>query len=320
MEIDVDAHGHISKQKHDHVATPAPKEPKPTQKSKHHGAPTAEHKAAPVERKKDHQKLYGDTDHTTDAHEILHKMRPKLQGAAHLDAPPAPEEKHHKKPVETAHAKVAEAMPASHEQHKKREVQKLSPKEIEDLRVKHGIAYEKEHDVDHYIDAETHPQYEITGYVKEDQDAYHHMMHRYMQDHEEEHYGDEHEHDKAHLHLHPTHKAHYQARDDHHVHHPVEHRVHHEEKVHHDDFWYGGDYPHHVEERPGEHEQWVEVDHSQHHYSAEPRYHEHEHFVREQPVHHVYHEEPVRHVYHEKHVYEEEPVHHYQHEDVHYDY
>ena len=103
------------------------------------------------------------------------------------------------------HEKIAAAMPAPHKQEK----QRLSAEEIADLRVKHGIAYEKEHDVEHYIEAATHPEYEITGYVKEERDEHHRMLHRYFQDHEEEHYGDEHEGDKAHLHLHPTHKAHF---------------------------------------------------------------------------------------------------------------
>ena len=39
----------------------------------------------------------------------------------------------------------------------------MSAEEIAALRVQHGISYEKEHDVEHYIEKATHPQYEITG-------------------------------------------------------------------------------------------------------------------------------------------------------------
>lgn len=70
-------------------------------------------------------------------------------------------------------------MPSA-KKHAEPEKHRLSAKEITDLRVSHGIAYEKEHDVEHYIDEATHPQYEITGFVKEEQDAHHRMLHEYF--------------------------------------------------------------------------------------------------------------------------------------------
>ena len=50
----------------------------------------------------------------------------------------------------------------------------------------------------------THPEYEITGWVHDEGESQ--MMHQFKYEHEEEHYGDEFESGKAHLHLAPTHK------------------------------------------------------------------------------------------------------------------
>ena len=42
---------------------------------------------------------------------------------------------------------------------------KLSPEEIESLRVQHGLQYEREHSVDHFIEEVTHPEYKLTGWI-----------------------------------------------------------------------------------------------------------------------------------------------------------
>ena len=103
--------------------------PEKAPKKKHHGAPTAEHKTVqPIPQK------------------------PRLYGAAHLGA--GPEEFDSKY--------IVAAMPVPTPP-KKQEKQRLSAEEIAALRVQHGISYEKEHDVEHYIEKATHPQYEITG-------------------------------------------------------------------------------------------------------------------------------------------------------------
>ena len=60
-------------------------------------------------------------------------------------------------------------------------------KDLEELRVKHGLAYEREHDVDHTIKDLIRPQ----------------RFDRFMIDAEEEHYGDSGDEEKPHLNLHP---------------------------------------------------------------------------------------------------------------------
>ena len=90
------------------------------------------------------------------------------------------------------------------------------------------------------------------------------MLHEYFQDHEDERYGDEHEGDKAHLHIHPTHKAHYRSKDDRHKYRPIVHHVDKPPVVKHDAFWYGDYQPQKVVEyqKPIEQQDpWVSVDH-----------------------------------------------------------
>ena len=53
----------------------------------------------------------------------------------------------------------------------------MTAKELADLRIQHGIAYEREHGVEHFIEQVTHPSYEITGYVHDDPRA--HALHQY---------------------------------------------------------------------------------------------------------------------------------------------
>ena len=85
----------------------------------------------------------------------------------------------------------------------------------EDLdRYRHHIAAEREHGLDHLIaDMTTHypsdAEHEVTGYVH---DSHYHHLQNFYDEHADEIYGDESHEGKAHLHLHPTHKAHHYGR------------------------------------------------------------------------------------------------------------
>lgn len=96
---------------------------------------------------------------------------------AEKDTSPAPKkdkkaESHHLKPkdhhptiIKPEHHEMVEMMPAAAV---KPQQHKMTAKEIADLRVQHGIQYEREHNVDHYITEVTHPSYEITGWAHDE--------------------------------------------------------------------------------------------------------------------------------------------------------
>ena len=142
------------------------------------------------------------------------KVEAQITAEPKKDAVPSPNkekkaESHNLKPKEDKHAKivpvhheVVEVMPLAVS--KKPQQHKMTAKEIADLRVQHGIQYEKEHNVDHFIEQVTHPEYEITGWIHDEGESQ--MMHDFKYEHEDEQYGDEFESGKAHLHLAPTHK------------------------------------------------------------------------------------------------------------------
>ena len=86
----------------------------------------------------------------------------------------SPVEEHHRVPVSHPKAKkatraedaAAHETPAKVEKPKPKPEKHLTPEELAALRVKHDLASEKSHDVDHWIDKVTHPQYEITGWIE----------------------------------------------------------------------------------------------------------------------------------------------------------
>ena len=140
---------------------------------------------------------------------VQEPVHPVAKTEHHVAVHPAPHHVGH--PIESHHLqpkspkkpepKKEEPKPAPPQHYGHR---KLTDKEIEQLRVEHGIKYEHEHSVDHFIDHLTHPHYEITGYI--DGQTYSHdaqIMDMFAHDHEEEVFGDEYDDLRPHLHLQP---------------------------------------------------------------------------------------------------------------------
>ncbi len=189
----IDSKGHITQETHDHSLGKTTSHPKPTL----HSMPT--------------------TKKVDDHHPVAKVPVPHLT---------SDEPQHHQQETYEIMKTTVPVVAAHHEKR-----QKLTAKEIADLRVKHGLQYEKEHSVEHYIEEVTHPEYKITGWIGGEDQDYWRQHDVYAHDHEEERYGDEHDEQVAHLHLHPKRHdrtTHHEAAKHH------DKRSHHKSKKHHD--------------------------------------------------------------------------------------